>query len=312
MLAITYWDENVVTLMDSSGNMVDQVLISDSQNLNAKYWLDATHIVLMDWESTITNPYPSIIVDINEHSWIVFSPEFEDINRNPDGNGYSWYPTGGLTRLSINPQQTYLVYPSYKYTETLSELVLWDLEKKRDIARLQIDVSNTFPWWSPDGTRFITGGFWWSKEQNSELPDVGGLELVSVNVDGEIKRLSYYTTKYTAYTYDYIWSPDGQKIAFWMDILDPNNSRSRSYHGPYELATLDINTGEVINYCIRGLDYPVWSPDGQQLAIRASIIDNQAYEDVRDVYIVDLEEKIAVRSTDSGHQTVTGWMVYDP
>ena len=219
-LAITYSGKNIVTLINSNGSVISEIYLTDANSLNAKYWLDATQVVLMDWESTITDPFPSIILDINERSWTVLASEFDDINKSPDGNGREWYPTGGLTRLSINPQQSHMVYPSYKYQETLSELVVWDLQNNVEITRLHTDLSNTFPWWSPDGTHFITGGYWKIHEQYPDLPYAGGGELVSVSLSGEISRLSYYTTKYTAIPYYYVWSPDGENIAFWMEILD--------------------------------------------------------------------------------------------
>jgi Tol biopolymer transport system component len=53
-------------------------------------------------------------------------------------------------------------------------------------------------------------------------------------------------------------SPDGKKIAFWL------HAQPSPYEEP-QLAVLNLETQQVINYCIPGLHHgnthsPVWSP----------------------------------------------------
>ena len=71
------------------------------------------------------------------------------------------------------------------------------------------------------------------------------------------------------------WSPDNQRVAFWLQTkpeLCPNDKQ-----GWVNLAVLDIQTQQVINYCVSGEAFsapdPVWSLDGRYIAVHNYLVD---------------------------------------
>ena len=115
-----------------------------------------------------------------------------------------------------------------------------------------------------------------------------------------MQRLSYLTTTYTAFQDDWALSPDETRIAFWLSIEDEDNPID------HELAVLNVESGEVTNYCITGNRTPIWSPDGRQIAI------TQYNKGVLDFMIVDIEEGIAYDITEQENVRIEGWLVSNP
>ncbi len=312
-LALTLFDPNRVQIIDPTGNIVSEFASIDNKRLKPLYWLDDNSLVLRDYDSEDDPfPSPSIILNVQSGTWEVITPEFEDMNKNPDGISNEWFPYGYWTRLSINPDQTHWVYPAYSPANVTNELILWNAKSNEEVFRLPVWIESTFPWWSPDGTRFINGEYWQLHTLFPDMPYEGGSELVSVNTSGEIERLSYWTAQYKATPHSYVWSHNGEAIAFWLEIVDDDNPETGGPRKPHELAVLDVTTGETINYCLQGLDYPVWSPDNKYLAVRASSLDNPESDDIRDVFVIDLENKTAFEITGSEYDEIVGWMISPP
>jgi Tol biopolymer transport system component len=110
-------------------------------------------------------------------------------------------------------------------------------------------------------------------------------------------------------TDNYSMSPDGKLLAFWI-LAQPS---------PFEeaqLAVLDIDTGAVTNYCIKGDPFldnaygqesllaPIWSPDSTQLLV---ISRPQENPELRRVVMVDIVNKYAAQINQD--MEPVGWMV---
>jgi Tol biopolymer transport system component len=120
--------------------------------------------------------------------------------------------------------------------------------------------------------------------------------------DGDIQRLTFLTTKYIASEQNYVWSPNGGLIAFWLTV----DNRTP------QLAILDLSTGEVTNLCISGGDYgvsspasPIWSSDGKNLVVS---IPNK--NKLSDIVLVDLKNFIAIKIGENVE--AMGWLVNKP
>ena len=310
-LSFTRPDSNLVQIADSLG-VVKKEFTLKAEGLSSRYWVDSTHLVFTTVERFGAGPHPSFILDIETGGWIEISVDSDDLNFYRNSLGYYWFPFGFFTRTSINSGLKQLVY-----TAIHNELVLWDIEGNQVIARVDVSDRISFPRWSPDGTRFVTNSYTWTNgDEEKDLPYVGGSELISVSVTGEIERLTYLTTSYNVRQHSNTWSSDGTKVAFWLDFDNVEDvGHDRLEHNPahpHQLAVLDITTGIVTSYCIKGLDSPVWSPDGKFLAVRASFLEDPDVMEIRDVYIIDLENNVAIKVTENGYNEVVGWMVSEP
>jgi len=285
-------------IADERGNKLKS--ISDpQQRLMPAQWLDNMHLAISSRRTEKDGPLvldSLIVLNILTGAKQELLPEYPDINYffPPAFQWQGYY----LSRIVPDPTLQYIVYPAFG-----GELVLWDVLHSREVRHVYgIDELGT-PWWSPDGTRFITSVpiKFTDSENNTHfniddgLPYIGGNDLITMNQVGETQRLTYLTTEYKAEEFHYTWSPDGQQVAFWMQFDNSDDS---------QLAVVNISTGEITNYCKSTTDggtSTIWSPDGGQLAISPVNSDLQT-----STVIVDLEHHAAVKIAD--RVVVLGWM----
>lgn len=294
---LAYEIDGELIILDNHGNEIKRIPDPNNQ-LSLAQWIDNERLVisyrnLKAGESfalctiIVLNPFTGEKQEI--------FPEYPDINDffPPAFHWEGYY----RSRIVPNPALTQIIYPAIS-----GNLILWDMVASHEIQHIYgIDYFNT-PWWSPDGKRFVTSAP--VKFTDSEgkahiniddgLPYIGGDELVTVNQAGEIKRVTFLTTEYEADEFHYSWSPDGQKIAFWLQ-LDKNTNP--------QLAVANVNTGEVTNYCISSTYSGariIWSQDGNQLAL-SLIKDNYP-----STLIVDLQIHAAIKVADKA--SVLGWV----
>lgn len=218
-------------------------------------WLDESRIeIAVDVEPAGTmaayNPFTQTLTDL--------TPTFPDI----------------LTTLPPDPDW-YLHTAVALYDPTLSRVAyvgfperlfhLWDAEAKR-----QLWVSEYLEWaydppaWSPDGSQVA---FVVTLLENSPA----SAQLVLVSRDGGILNTVDFGPAGTKSGILYLpqrlgWSPDGDKIAFWLPRSDGQPWLS--------LSVFDLSTRSVTDYCIEGGgQVPVWSPDGRFVAVYGTIVD---------------------------------------
>ena len=196
-----------------------------------------------------------------------------------------------------SPSLTHVAYPAeHRQNGNVSySLILRDVVNKKEVARIytfyDYGSRGGIPWWSPDGTRILLSAlpeFATHEEIVYEEfePYEGGGDLYSISKKGEIVRLSTLAEKYVTRQKDYIWSPDGGKVAFLLRIEDGDD------WSDWQLSVLDISTGIVTNYCIESELLPIWSPDSKKVLIH---IPSPVKDYQHDVLLVDLENGFAVR-----------------
>ena len=325
---LAYWDigRDAVIIVDSGGN--EQIEIPDpDERYSPMQWISEDQLVLSyrirEWDDPfmlesliILNPFTG-----EQREFLPELPNINDIL-----NAISWSNYFG-SRMVPNSSVSYFVYPARE--DGYMALILWDIQAQEEIIRifqfyLDTGITAGTPQWSSEGSQFISSAqlryvidpsdksfrpIKFVEENlrnayinvNDDLPYLGGSELLRVDTTGSITRLSFLTTEYIPIESDWSWSPDECWVAFWLQFRAEDNK----YSDP-QLAILNVQTGEVIDTCLRGEGEPVWSPDSKQLAIHLY----QEDEYNTDVILVDFEKGIA--ATIVRGASVGGWLVSPP
>jgi hypothetical protein len=229
----------------------------------------------------------------------------------PDYPGIYPYTSGppnfGLYSYSItayDPTMTRVVYPGV--TPNYFFASLWDISNLHELARIYQPPSFNPPQWKQDGSSFLISAplqytDWQGniyKNVDYQLPYLGGNELFNVSKNGKATRLTYLTTRFIAEENSYVWSPNNEFVAFWL------NTQTDNYD--WQLATLNIETGEIISYCVGGGDGSysiIWSPDGNKII---STVEKETIDGSTKIILVDLVKETANIVTT--HEVVVGWM----
>lgn len=220
----------------------------------------------------------------------------------PDWFGHWYYTSRGLP--IYDPTLTRVLYPAIEEKEKWGSIIVWDTQANQKIAEIvTMDNWGDTPIWTLDGKEFIIA-------TNLDLPHRASTlkEFFAVSRDGEIKQLTRFANSFAKVNImdSYKLSPDGKLVAFWI-IAQPS-----PHDGP-SLAVLNVETGNVNNYCIEGDPFvdgeaepppPVWSPDSTRL-----LVISRAPEDrkVRRVVMVDIVHNDAAKINQD--MEPVGWMV---
>ncbi len=217
-----------------------------------------------------------------------------------DPRVYWWFRHGGLP--VYDPTLTRILYPEcdsqcQDQSKSGWPIALWDVETSQVIARIMtMDNYGDTPVWTPDGTGFIISANIDPKDPNSY-----GSEFFAVSREGQLNQLTHFMDSYGAVDIhdSYSVSPNGKLLAFWILTVPSRYEGTR-------LAVLNMETGEVINYCIQsyGSVNPIWSPDGTQLVV--FVHDEQA-PGIRSTVLIDLAGNYAAQIAED--VVPAGWMV---
>ena len=155
----------------------------------------------------------------------------------------SWnYSKGGYP--VYDPTLTRVVYPGIAIKKKGEwPILIWDVKAGEPVAQFVTrEFCGETPLWAPDGKQFILAANLDPKETNNVSK-----EFFAVSRDGQIRQLTHFMDYYQAIDIldSYSLSPDGKLLAFWIE------SQPSLHQGP-QLAVLNIETGQVTNYCIRG------------------------------------------------------------
>jgi hypothetical protein len=180
------------------------------------------------------------------------------------------YAASQYAAATYSPDMDLVIYMRLDAETYQGQFALWNLRQGRAIWNSESDTRQshamfTFPAWSPDGTMLAVTD---SRPEDSQ----SGLrrqDLIVLTRDGQIAARTDFHNDFDEYWIgrDLLWSPDGNKIAFWILPLDGDSPRSYGLH----LLHLDMN--RLVNTCVKNDDIPggAWSPDGGFLAAIASL-----------------------------------------
>jgi hypothetical protein len=221
-----------------------------------------------------------------------------------DPSAHWRYTNGGLP--IYDPTLTRALYPECDSgcQEKLIQgeggwpIALWDIETNQVIARIMTtDSYGDTPLWIPDGKQFIVAT---NIDPNERIFSTS--EFFAMSRDGELRQLTHFKDYYEDVDIpdSYSLSPDGKLVAFWI------TTKPNQYEGA-RLAVLNIENGEVINYCIEsdGFLEPIWSPDGTQLLVDN---DSQTQSKKRQV-LLDFKHNYAAQIGEADHDRVVEWMI---
>ncbi|MDI9395260.1 MAG: hypothetical protein QM426_07515 [Euryarchaeota archaeon] len=162
-----------------------------------------------------------------------------------------------------------------------------DSESLDLLTKKQISPEGPVYEWSPKGDKLLYAGFNEKKESSVFILDLG-------NNASEETPVKDYKTKFN--NNDFIWSPDGKKVAFAergdLFILDP--------------ASNEVNTiYSADNICF---DRSAWSPDSSKLATYELIGNAKSGKLISDIHIIDVENKQSNRVASLNYGIVYGWL----
>jgi hypothetical protein len=213
----------------------------------------------------------------------------------PDIGGTYAGPVGrmsfGISDVVYDSSLNLVIFPVRRIPKKY--IVLWDRQSNSILA--EVEEKGEFlhyPIWSPDSTRFAVAVV------ISEPSEHIVYDWFMVSREGQVERLTYFGDYFTNMQIsDGNWSPDGQKLAFWLETdsgLCPGTN----------LAVLEVATRLVTNTCIPGtLEYPPppkWSLDSRYIAVTNAIPNPDQY------ILIDFDQGLAYDITDYGMPI--GWL----
>jgi hypothetical protein len=263
-------------------------------------------------DNTVNPPASSVLFNISREEQ-VSEFQYEYPNKFFVGNGAPEWGNYYFTQNVFDPSLSRVVYPGYD--ETGGALILWDIDTQQKIALFRGSDQNYggLPQWANNGAYFVAGiqpvyESWDGttyKNIKDDLPYHGGTDLFQVSRDGEVKRITYLTTKFKAFEEGYKLSPDEKYLAFWLVLKNGNPSLISTR----QLALVNFQTKEILNLCVDSGDIsrqPIWSPDGNYLLITVSNWEKE----VSDVYIIDLNNGVSIKVMERA--IGVGWLVKQP
>jgi hypothetical protein len=237
--------------------------------------------------------------------------DFPNSDAFTDNPGFPSYPNWNYSKGGnppYDPTLTRVVYPGTAVEKNEEwPIIIWDVKTGQAIAQfITKDFWGETPLWTPDGKQFI-----FATKLNSKDPFPPANEFLAISRDGEVRQLTHFADYFEEIriTNNYSMSPNGKLLAFWI-LAKPSAFENA------QLAVLNIETGEVTNYCIKGdsfldeeayqetLPAPIWSPDSKQLLVISRPPENRL---LRRVVLVDIVNNYAAQINQD--MEPVGWMI---
>ncbi len=237
-------------------------------------WLDNQRILLTTYRELPEDTFPTgemAILNPFTGSWEVLSPNLpKQISTDP----MPWYYWPDNPIVFYNPSLGRAVYLS------VDGFFLIDPKTEEIITGLRTASYRSHPTWSPQGDTFAM------VIDNPEYHQYHA-ELYQFDQEGQSVPLTNLADAFGNNNVGieaFQWSPDGKKIAFSYYVND--------YKLNKHIAVLDINSGQVVDYCLPSIGLPpVWSPDSQSIAFASGIFDGTKEPDWQTVVINTVTDK---------------------
>ena len=270
----------------------------DNQRLiHLKFMENGTHIL------QLINPFTGESQDLQA--------DFPDSEMFPSDPGFPSYPNWDYSKggsPAYDPTLTRVVYPGTAINSNEEwPIIIWDVNNEQPVTQFVTkDFWGETPLWTPDGEQFV---FATKLHVKNSYPPAN--EFLAIGRDGDVRELTHFTDflDESRITNNYSMSPDGKLLAFWILVLPSPVEEA-------QLAVLEIDTGTVTNYCIKGDPFldnaygqesllaPIWSPDSTQLLV---ISRPQENPELRRVVMVDIVNNYAAQINQD--MEPVGWMV---
>lgn len=261
-----------LAIIDLFGNQPDMIIKWQEGWAYLQGWLDDDHLLINVKANKQYPPYDLAVLNISTEQTNEISSNYPEMHID--------YSVWNLSRAVYNTSLTSLIYQSYQGSN-----VLWNLKTNKEILHILSSPSNPEPkWLSDDQTALVVG------VPRKELEEAGD-ELFLVNTDGKVSQLTYLTELYPFVDIGgFSISPDEQIVGFWFIFESSENIQQPNIVRPYQLAILNLESGEVINYCIQSNTQgpplpPIWSPDGKFL-----LVQDTNYEHNK-IFIINVQER---------------------
>jgi Tol biopolymer transport system component len=248
------------------------------------HWLDSQRLIF----PLVRGKYdlrPMVVINPFTGEQLELPADYPDQGRLPAGL------TGSMAfNISDEVYDPSLNLVAYTQYGPQSYIVVWDRQSNSVLAKVEEGgVTGHYPLWSPDAKQLVV-----AVKYQSE-----GDEWFSVSREGRVERLTHFGDYFVHTRIGTIasWSPDGQKVAFWLET-------STGLCPGERLAVLEMATRQVTNTCIPGaIEYdppPIWSLDSRYaVVINAEPSPNQTL-------LVDFEQGRAFDITEYG--APVGWL----
>ena len=302
-------------IFDKEGRIVrEDLILADADGVRQKVilWEENWHTLLgitNDQRALISydtsgisaeKQYPRALLVLNP-----FTGQRQTVN--PNFPGYIRQATipfwDGWNGVLYDPTASYAIYPK-SIPDELGEdfaFALWDVKKNRLVSTFEDIYSNLkmmsmaapMPVWSPDGSQFgLPGQFIEGKELR--------FELFKVSKDGLVEQLTHLSNIAAPRGLIFSWSPNSSKIAMYL--------YSYSYMTDDHAALLDLNSGDVTDFCVEKhgnhSKAPIWSPDGTQILVYDQYTEKQSR-----VILIDIVQNFAAVIAED--MEPVGWMTND-
>lgn len=295
-------------IIAGTNNQIYKTLLwEDNAGWGAFQWLDNEHLAieLLPQNDNVLVSYVRDFLILNP-----FTGE-RQILKTDYPNVYDDFPMPDWAGWGITAYNQNLTRAVYLERDASGPFyyVLWDLQKKSQIANFQItgDLEAVVRW-SSDGKQFA-----FAPSLSSNMNEYPAYELFKVTKDGNTKQLTHLTDYFPwVYIADLSWSTDNRYIAFWYSHWEQNKDPSYESRGDRYLAILDTKTDFVTSYCINGeknggigmviYPEPIWSPDSNQV-----VIQSQISADSFQTVLIDVQKNQAYKLGDE--LAPAGWMV---
>ena len=274
---------------------------SEWVNFGDYVWLDNQRLIFNnfinppDVQRLLHDPaYPMVVINPFTGEQSELSSDYPGLTV---GDGSAGEMGLGYSDVAYDPSLNLVIFPA-RDEEYNYYIVLWDWHSQTVLAKVESQSRGfgRYPVWSPDATQFAVA-------VTNAIKDQRGIdEWYRVSREGQVEQLTHFGDYFSSSEIGaaYNWSPDGRKLAFWIDL-------SPSPCPGLRLAILDVTTKEVTNTCLPGTRKyalpPLWSLDSRYL-----IIEDYSNPPIKTI-LVDTENGRAFDITSHvGDSRPIGWL----